>query len=162
EVLDQQPEPLRRFLLESAVLPEMEPQVCDEVLGRRDSAELLRLAESHRLFVSAIGEENRAYQYHHLFRDFLQKQLAAHDPPRPRAPAPPQPPARAGAGLAPRDGLAGGRPPLLRPAGRVSARSPPGGGAGPPHVRHRPPGHAQPLGGATGAGGARSPAPAPD
>ena len=82
EVLDQVPEPLRQFLLESSVLPEMEPLTCDEVLGRTDSAELLRQAESHRLFVSAVGDEFRAYQYHHLFRDFLQEQLRAHDPAR--------------------------------------------------------------------------------
>ena len=30
EVLDQQPEPLRQFLLESAVLPEMEPQLFEK------------------------------------------------------------------------------------------------------------------------------------
>jgi LuxR family maltose regulon positive regulatory protein len=62
---------MRRFLLESAVLPEMEPDVCDSVLGRADSAVLLRKAESKRLFISAVGDEPRAYQYHPLFRDFL-------------------------------------------------------------------------------------------
>lgn len=82
EVLDQQPEPLRQFLMESAVLPEMEPQTCDAVLGRADSADLLRRAESERLFISAVGDEFRAYQYHHLFRDFLQDQLRQHDPDR--------------------------------------------------------------------------------
>ena len=60
----------------------MEPAACDEVLGRNDSAELLREAESHRLFVSAVGEDFRAYQYHNLFRDFLQNQLRSQDPAR--------------------------------------------------------------------------------
>ncbi|MBI4770859.1 MAG: tetratricopeptide repeat protein [Chloroflexi bacterium] len=82
EVLDQQPEPLRPFLLESAVLPEMEPAVCDEVLGRSDSALLLRQAEARRLFISVVGNDFRAYQYHHLFRDFLIARLRAHDPER--------------------------------------------------------------------------------
>src|SRR5690606_24833719 len=85
EVLEQQPEPLRQFLMESAVLPEMEPDVCDAVLDRADSADMLRQAESQRLFVSAVGEDTKAYQYHHLFRDFLQAQLRAHAPDRLRA-----------------------------------------------------------------------------
>ena len=82
EVLDQQPEPLRQFLLESAVLPEMEPQICDEVLGCTGSGDLLRQAESQRLFVTVVGDEFRAYQYHNLFRDFLQEQLRQQNPAR--------------------------------------------------------------------------------
>jgi LuxR family transcriptional regulator, maltose regulon positive regulatory protein len=82
EVLERQPGPLRQFLLESAVLPEMEPGVCDAVLDRRDSAAMLRQAESRRLFVSVVGDEQRAYQYHHLFRDFLQDRLGAEAPAR--------------------------------------------------------------------------------
>ncbi|MGH2523114.1 MAG: tetratricopeptide repeat protein, partial [Anaerolineales bacterium] len=52
------------------------------VLGRADSAECLRQAEARRLFVSAVGDEFRAYQYHHLFRDFLLARLRAQDPER--------------------------------------------------------------------------------
>ena|SRR5579859_120604 len=85
EVLDQQPEPLRQFLLESAVLPEMEPEICDEVLGRTDSGDLLHQAESQRLFVTVVGDEFRAYQYHNLFRDFLQQQLRQQNPARLKA-----------------------------------------------------------------------------
>jgi LuxR family maltose regulon positive regulatory protein len=85
EVLDQQTEPLRQFLLESAVLPEMEPETVDKVLGRTDSGHLLYLANNSRLFVNAVGEEFRVYQYHHLFRDFLQERLKAQDPARMRA-----------------------------------------------------------------------------
>ncbi len=82
EVLEQQPPPLRTFLIESAVLPDMEAEVCDAALGRTDSAERLREAQARRLFVSAVGDETPAYQYHHLFRDFLQAQLRANHPDR--------------------------------------------------------------------------------
>ncbi|MCC6190989.1 MAG: tetratricopeptide repeat protein [Anaerolineales bacterium] len=85
EVLDQQPPALQQFLMESAVLPEMAADECDAVLGRTDSAELLQRAEARRLFVSAVGEEAPAYQYHHLFRDFLQARLRQRDPERLRA-----------------------------------------------------------------------------
>jgi ATP/maltotriose-dependent transcriptional regulator MalT/DNA-binding SARP family transcriptional activator len=82
EVLDQQPASLRQFMLEAAVLPDMEPNVCDAVLGRADSADLLKQVEARRLFVNVVGEEFRAYQYHNLFRDFLLARLRARDPER--------------------------------------------------------------------------------
>jgi LuxR family transcriptional regulator, maltose regulon positive regulatory protein len=75
EVLDQQPPELRQFVLESAVLPEMEAAVCDAVLGRSGSALLLRQAMERRLFISAVGDEFPTYQYHPLFRDFLISRL---------------------------------------------------------------------------------------
>ncbi|HZY45952.1 MAG TPA: hypothetical protein VFF70_14535, partial [Anaerolineae bacterium] len=82
EVLNEQPEPFRRFLMESAVLPEMEPSVCDAVLGRLDSADLLQQAETGRLFVSVVGNEFLTYQYHHLFREFLITKLNDQSPDR--------------------------------------------------------------------------------
>jgi len=85
EVLDHQPERLRQFLLESSILPEMEPAVCDAVLGRSDSAELLQQAEARRLFINAVGEEFRAYQYHPLFREFLAERLGAQNSVRMKA-----------------------------------------------------------------------------
>lgn len=85
EVLGQQPPAIQQFLLEAAVLPEMEAEVCNAVLGRADSAEQLRQAQARRLFISAVGADTPAYQFHHLFRDFLQAQLRARDPNRYRA-----------------------------------------------------------------------------
>lgn len=82
EVLDQQPGRLRQFMLEAAALPDMEPSVCDAVLGRTDSADMLRQVETRRLFINVVGEELRAYQYHNLFRDFLLARLRARDPER--------------------------------------------------------------------------------
>jgi len=82
EILAQQPGTLRQFLLESAVLPEMEAAVCNRVLGRSDSADMLRQAEARRLFIGVVGDEFRTYQYHHLFRDFLLARLREDDPER--------------------------------------------------------------------------------
>ncbi|HEY4720694.1 MAG TPA: hypothetical protein VII92_02515, partial [Anaerolineae bacterium] len=82
EVFNQQPAALKRFLMESAVLPEMEPSQCDAVLGRSDSAQWLQQAEANRLFVTVVGDESLVYQYHHLFRDFLIARLRDQDPDR--------------------------------------------------------------------------------
>lgn len=82
EVLAGLPEPLREFLLEAAVLPEMEAEMCNAILDRNDSAEMLQLAEAQRLFITGVGESTRTFRYHHLFREFLLKQLRESEPER--------------------------------------------------------------------------------
>ncbi len=82
QVLAAQAGPLRQFLLESAVLPDMESAACDSVLGRSGSAALLEQAVERHLFISVVGDEFRSYHYHHLFRDFLVAQLRAEAPGR--------------------------------------------------------------------------------
>ncbi len=82
EVFEQLPESLQAFLMESAVLPDMEPAVCNQVLERSNSAEHLRQAEARHLFINVVGDEFRAYQYHQLFREFLLAKLRARDPER--------------------------------------------------------------------------------
>ncbi|MBI5712598.1 MAG: tetratricopeptide repeat protein, partial [Chloroflexi bacterium] len=82
EVLDQQPPPMKIFLLESSVLPDMDVEICNEVLERTDSEYFLKQAEERHLFVNTVGEEFRAYQYHNLFRDFLSDKLRSQDPKR--------------------------------------------------------------------------------
>ena len=63
-------------------MPEMEPEAVDLILGRTDSSHLLHTANNSHLFVNAVGDEFRVYQYHHLFRDFLQQRLEAENPAR--------------------------------------------------------------------------------
>jgi len=66
---------LRRFLVESAVLPVQRPALCDRVLRRRDSGRLLSdLAERH-LFTYRLPGDPPAYRYHALFHDFLRRRL---------------------------------------------------------------------------------------
>jgi ATP/maltotriose-dependent transcriptional regulator MalT/DNA-binding SARP family transcriptional activator len=71
EVLEQQPDALRRFMLESSVLVDMDPPACDFILGRSDSRQLLSQLDSRRLFVFASGEDPPTYRFHNLFREFL-------------------------------------------------------------------------------------------
>ncbi len=82
EVFNQLPAALQIFLLESAVLPEIEAVQCNAILGRADSARLLQQAEASRLFISMVGDETFVYQYHHLFRNFLLAKLGQQDPAR--------------------------------------------------------------------------------
>lgn len=80
EVLFQQPNEIRVFLLQTAILDELTPELCDAVTGQTDSH--AKLAELHRnnLFLVSIG--NGAYTYHALFRDFLLEQLHHYHPHR--------------------------------------------------------------------------------
>jgi ATP/maltotriose-dependent transcriptional regulator MalT/DNA-binding SARP family transcriptional activator len=71
EVLEQQPNALRRFMLEASVLLDMDPPACDFILGRSDSRQLLSQLDSRRLFVFASGDDEPTYRFHNLFREFL-------------------------------------------------------------------------------------------
>ncbi|MBI4216984.1 MAG: tetratricopeptide repeat protein [Chloroflexi bacterium] len=75
EVFLKQTQRMRRFLLGTSVLSELEPEVCDYLLGTKGSARILREIEGANVFVSRLGEDGSTYRYHQLFQDFLQKKL---------------------------------------------------------------------------------------
>ena len=79
EVFAQQPEEMQEFLLASSVLTQMSPALCDALLERKDSRELLELAEERNLFIIRLEGRERWYRYHHLFREFLQARLRQQD-----------------------------------------------------------------------------------
>lgn len=80
EVLDAQPETLRRFLLLTSVLEWMTPELCDAVTGNDDGRELLGSLVDRNLFVSSVEPRTGRVRYHHLFADLLRYQLAAERP----------------------------------------------------------------------------------
>lgn len=75
EVLEQQPEDIRIFLLQTAVLDRLSGSLCDALTGRIDGERLLAHLEAANLFVIPLDEERRWYRYHHLFSDLLRNQL---------------------------------------------------------------------------------------
>ena len=77
EVLDAIPEQLRRFLLETAILDELAPRVCDVVTERTDSQQLLVELDRRNLFVTRHrGADGDTWRIHDLFTAFLREQLA--------------------------------------------------------------------------------------
>ncbi len=76
EVLNRTSPERQHFLLVTSVLHSMTPDVCDAMLGWRGSETILRGLCDDGLFVHQTGPQE--YRYQHLFRDFLQEQLAAH------------------------------------------------------------------------------------
>ncbi|NUM44881.1 MAG: tetratricopeptide repeat protein [Anaerolineales bacterium] len=82
QVLKQQPDYLCQFLLQTSLLEEFNRQFCEQVLGTPPSGhrwqDLIYTVVEKNLFIQPL--ENGWVRYHHLFRDFLQAQIAQNDP----------------------------------------------------------------------------------
>ena len=75
EVLQRQPEHVRSFLLQTAVLDRLSGSLCDAVTGREDGRGVLETLERGNLFVIPLDDRRQWYRYHHLFADVLQARL---------------------------------------------------------------------------------------
>lgn len=73
-VLHQLPEELRRFLLDTSVLGRLSGPLCDRLLERTRSAEILADLEHRRLFTQSLPEDG-VYRYHEVLRSYLQAAL---------------------------------------------------------------------------------------
>jgi len=82
EVLDRQPEHVRRFLLETSILDRLCGPLCDAVTGRRDGRTILEELERANLFIRSLDDERRWFRYHRLFADLLQQRLRQAEPDR--------------------------------------------------------------------------------
>lgn len=75
EVLNQQPDDIQQFLLQTSVLDRLNGALCDAVTGRNDSQYLLEGVERGNLFLIALDDDRYWYRYHHLFGDMLRNHL---------------------------------------------------------------------------------------
>ena len=85
QVLDQQPEPVREFLMRTSLPDEFNSEFCEIVLGPLYSEpqnwfNYLGLLLEKNLFVLPLGEDGRWLRYHPLFREFLQARLREERP----------------------------------------------------------------------------------
>ncbi len=72
EVLQRQPDPVRRFLLQTAILERLHGSLCDAVIGQNGSQRMLETLERGNLFIIPLDNKRQWYRYHHLFADVLQ------------------------------------------------------------------------------------------
>ncbi len=79
EVLENEPAEIRDFLFRSSVLERMNSSLCDAVLQRNDSKEMLRQIEKKNLFLLPLDDKREWYRYHQLFADSLQNHLCLED-----------------------------------------------------------------------------------
>ena len=80
--VERQPAELRTFLLETSVLERLSGPLCDAVVGRTDSQQLLESVERRNLFLAPLDAERRWWRYHHLFADLLRANLLRLHPAR--------------------------------------------------------------------------------
>lgn len=80
EVLDELPDELRSFLLETSFLVDLTAAGCEAVTGRTDAADLLDAVARRGLFVTWVETSPPTLRYHELFADFLRRRLAAERP----------------------------------------------------------------------------------
>jgi LuxR family maltose regulon positive regulatory protein len=80
EVLQRQPERVRRFLLETAILQRLCAPLCDAVTGEADGRAMLEHLERANLFLTPLDDERRWYRYHHLFADVLRAHMQKEQP----------------------------------------------------------------------------------
>ncbi|MBN2007259.1 MAG: hypothetical protein JXA21_28165 [Anaerolineae bacterium] len=75
EVLAQQPDEIRDFLCQTAILDQLTASLCQTVTGKENSAALLRRLEQANLFLAPLDQCGEWYRYHRLFADFLRTEL---------------------------------------------------------------------------------------
>ncbi|MEZ5579188.1 MAG: hypothetical protein R3F40_07130 [Candidatus Competibacteraceae bacterium] len=77
EVLRQQPEEIRAFLRQTAVLDRLCASLCDALTDRTDSRLILTQLEQANLFLIRLDDHRQWYRYHQLLADFLRVDLSA-------------------------------------------------------------------------------------
>ncbi len=80
EVLQRQPEDVRSFLLQTAILDRMTGPLCEAITGQEGGAARLAALERGNYFVVPLDEQRHWYRYHHLFADVLSAHLLAEQP----------------------------------------------------------------------------------
>ncbi|MEM7133921.1 MAG: LuxR C-terminal-related transcriptional regulator [Chloroflexota bacterium] len=75
EVLRQQSDEVRTFLLQTSILDRLCVSLCNSVTGQQNSEEILDSLERANLFIIPIDDQRQWYRYHHLFAEVLQARL---------------------------------------------------------------------------------------
>jgi LuxR family maltose regulon positive regulatory protein len=75
EVMQRWGEDEKRFLLKTSILQALSGSLCNVLTGRNDGDEMLQRLADHNAFIIALDQAGGWYRYHHLFAEFLQKEL---------------------------------------------------------------------------------------
>ncbi len=82
EVLSSLSTELVEFLTQTSVLSSFNAALCDELLNRTDSADVIKQLETRNFFLFPMDEQRDFYRYHRLFADSLQNRLKQTQPGR--------------------------------------------------------------------------------
>jgi LuxR family maltose regulon positive regulatory protein len=82
EVLQNQPENVRNFLLQTSILDRLNGSLCDAVTDQDEGKGLLETLERGNLFVVPLDDKRQWYRYHHLFAEVLRTRSIEEQPDR--------------------------------------------------------------------------------
>ena len=80
EVLLQQDQQTRDFLLRTSIVERLSGRLCDALLDQSSSREMLADLAQRNLFTIPLDQRRGWYRYHHLFAEFLREELRQGDP----------------------------------------------------------------------------------
>jgi LuxR family transcriptional regulator, maltose regulon positive regulatory protein len=80
EVINKQGSPVRDFLLKTSILSEFCAPLCDSILGRTDSQEIIQEIERLNLFIQPLDQNHYWYRYQSLFAENLTTLLKRSQP----------------------------------------------------------------------------------
>jgi len=80
EVLERQPERVRNFLLQTAILDRLSGSLCEAVTTQDGGRVMLETLERDNLFVVPLDDRRQWYRYHHLFAEVLKTRLIEAQP----------------------------------------------------------------------------------
>jgi LuxR family maltose regulon positive regulatory protein len=84
EVIDQLSDPLRAFVLRTAALKFLDPDLCNAVLGIDESADLIDELIRRNVFLQRMSGEADSYTYYPLFAEFVERISVRRLPPAER------------------------------------------------------------------------------
>jgi len=76
EVIRQQRDEIREFLIQTSILERFNAESCEVLTGFSDSKGFLSELEQANLFLIPLDDDRVWYRYHHLFADFLRTELS--------------------------------------------------------------------------------------
>ena len=80
EILQREPEPVRRLLLRTSILERVSGSLADRLLGTTGSERILLELEDASAFVFSLDRERTWFRYHNLFADLLRLELRRTEP----------------------------------------------------------------------------------
>lgn len=75
EILHQQPESIKSFLLQTSVLERFNPELCQVITEQNDGEEILKGLHRANVFIVPLDDQGHWFRYHHLFADLLKSRL---------------------------------------------------------------------------------------
>ena len=75
EVIQEQPDQLQQFIMQTSILGRMSGSLCDAVTGQSKGQESLEILEESNLFLVPLDDDRGWFRYHHLFADVMTSRL---------------------------------------------------------------------------------------